>query len=107
MEPKPWNFAMVSPEATQHHWDFSCFSMVMLSWPASACAVPPAAASDPKAASAMADAVVPYLNLPIFLPSPGGYTEMNGAIWQEYDSASCPGHKGFSVQFHPYRWVVR
>ncbi|WP_182508896.1 hypothetical protein [Streptomyces sp. WM6372] len=58
--------------------------------------------SDPKAASAMADAVVPYLNLPIFLPSPDGFNEMNGAIWQEYDSASCPGHiRGFS-EITPY-----
>ncbi|MFD3776293.1 hypothetical protein [Streptomyces sp. NPDC058612] len=58
--------------------------------------------SDPKAASAMADAVVPYLNLPIFLPSPDGYNEMNGAIWQEYDSALCLQQKGDLRQIAPY-----
>ncbi|GHI85522.1 hypothetical protein Sxan_28860 [Streptomyces xanthophaeus] len=63
--------------------------------------MPPAATSDPKAASAMADAVVPYLNLPIFLPSPDGYNEMNGAIWQEYDSAPCLRHIGALQQINP------
>ncbi|MEV5681456.1 MULTISPECIES: hypothetical protein [unclassified Streptomyces] len=36
----------------------------------------------------MANVVVLFLNLPIFLPSPDGYNEMSGAIWNEYDSAS-------------------
>ncbi len=49
----------------------------------------------------MADAVVPYLNLPIFLPSPDGYNEMNGAIWQEYDSAPCLRHIGALQQINP------
>ncbi|MEV7447110.1 hypothetical protein AB0O22_39230 [Streptomyces sp. NPDC091204] len=76
--------------------------MLMVSWPASAWAVPPVAASDPKAASAMANVVVPFLNLPIFLPSPDGYNEMSGAIWQEYDSASCPSHIGILQEITPY-----
>ncbi|MGW6240620.1 hypothetical protein [Streptomyces sp. NPDC055094] len=58
--------------------------------------------SDPKAASAMADAVVPYLNLPIFLPSPDGCNEMNGAIWQEYDNTSLMAHIGDVREITPY-----
>ncbi|MFD3697978.1 hypothetical protein ACFWUZ_17790 [Streptomyces sp. NPDC058646] len=58
--------------------------------------------TDPKAVSAMAAAVVPYLNLLIFLPSPDGYNEMSGANWQKYDSASCLGHIGAMREITPY-----